>query len=446
MTDGNDDSLNLSIINTSEINSEDFGLFVDCLEETCQRNTLARKKTAKSRDRQRSKKSARTSLNQTTAFERDDYYAPLRSSSSCYSVNDGLDDSVATVVDHSVNEVDVSYINEMFSSLFPYLSEDVSTQLLEDSDHEAPREKTNAAGKKTEVQQLQAKGEAYVQRANGGKDDRKFKKPYTPPKLRVQPRRAPAERMNQTTNEAREKMYSSMSTLSLHESESDSNSKQSSDDLSDHLSAMKVRDRVSFFNETIKSMREPRTPPVSTPSTSSDDERALQRQRSKRTFQQNRDYFEKIFRERMVREKAARQQSAVEAEANKKLAAPKAEKALAANGEMTNGRVAGAQIYAQTKNLLERIQYLVAVVKSLDEHRSEKINLKRLKKHLLFFRDCSHKFQSVCLDFDERFLSELERNVVAAEELLYSALKPYMQKVADSPLDSHCGTLDLFYI
>lgn len=452
MSDSEEDYLDQSIINTSAFCSDDLNLFVDCLTEICHRNTsinIKTKKNIRSRERQRHKKNHRSALNKTTAFENDEQYMALRSSSSCFSLNESVTDTTLSSINQSSNECDVSCISEQFNDIFAYFSEDVVTDktLFEDSDESreiiSPRssreeKKTTAPPKRVQMTELQTKSRLILRKIADNEDDTKFKKPFEvaekiDKKIQLE-KNVPSdlaksdERLNRTSielNGGREKTYSSMSTLSLHESDSDTNSKRSSHDVNENQLPMKVRDRISYFNETIKSIQEAKSSSVSTPSTSEDDEeRTLQRQKSKRRFQENRNYFEKMFKERMLREAILRRND----DENKKKSKSKIVEQKYENDELnqidySNEKLNAIRTYVQTKYLLERIQYLIKAITNMDEKRLEKMNLKLLKKFLIFIRDCSYKCQSVCFEIGENFLSDFEMNVLSAEELLISALK-----------------------
>lgn len=448
-------SFNTSVIDTSSFRAEDFALFMDCLENI---GTTADKvkKTRKSRSRaQRAKAGdAGAALNKTTGFDLGGKRWAPSYFSSCYNLNDAPDHNVScSTINHTINDdINASVVSEKFNlnDVFAYFEEDFDKTRFEDSDSnddsskaiDTEKEKvTKNAVKEKPVRSARPKRVAHEVKSktmlapipSSSESEREtsvFKRPVALPLARkiIAAAKKPDgklttgidvadNRLNRTVDDAHVKQpqrYSSASTLSLHESDSDSVAKKTTatNDATSYV-APSVRDKISFFNQTISERSSSPAPPTmpSTPLTSEDDEFQFQRQKSQRKFQQKREFFEKIFSERFA---------GGEAPSSCKSNAP-ASKAL--TQEQNIDKLEAVETYVQTKYLLERIQLLIKAIMNMDEAQLNKMDLKKLKKFLLFIRDCSYNCQQVCFEISENFLTDFEKNVMSAEELLFSALK-----------------------
>lgn len=499
--DLNDISFNTTV-DTSSFRAEDFALFMDCLENIGTKNGSAIdkvKKTRKSRSRAHRPKDneVTAALNKTTGCELGvKNWAPSYFSS-CYSLNEvpahnqsAMVDVTCSTIDQTINdEHDSSVIGDRFNlnEVFAYFNEDFDKTRFEDSDSaddgckmaDAKVGKENVAKpipKEKPVRSARPKRVAHdvknktmlapiLSSSESERETATFKRPNALPlgrKIIAASRKPNAtastgndavdNRLNRTVNDAYVKQpqrYSSASTLSLHGSDSDSVEKRiTAIDGEKTYVAPSVRDKISFFNQTFS---ERSTSPAtqsamsasSAPSASEDEEFQFQRQKSKRKFQQNREFFEKVFSKRV---------NSNEQNIERNTKAPKSQ---ANSQEQKINKLEAVEAYVQTQYLLERIQLLVKAISKMDEAELEKIDLKQLKKFLLFIRDCSYNCQQVCSDISENFLTDFERNVMSAEELLFSALKAVHmpQKVVESSagfffycLSAKCANFHLIHL
>lgn len=470
-------SSNMSIIDTSSFQAEDLDIYIDCITKLCKSNAATPstaykvKKTRKSRARtHRSKNGDAAALNKTTGC---DYgakgWAPSYFSS-CYNLNDdavldrsALANTTCSTINQTINDdIDNSVGLERYTDIFAYFDADVvpdKTLLESDSDNKDvvetqrtyPKEnpKRSTRPKCVTHKSIEIKGQSKAIHGSGKMDresamfkvpnavalERKIIAGAQKPSGKVSTSNdVSAKRLNRTMNDANVKQtqrYSSASTLSLHESDSDSVANQNTADDDISKISSNVRDKISFFNQaTIERSSSPATP--SAPSAFEDEEYQFQRQKSKRKFQQNRNFFEKIFSERF----SMRDQSSG--------ATSNAPKSQASNKEQYVNKLDAVQVYVQTQYMLERIQSLIKAISKLDDTRLDKMDLKKLKKFLLFIRDCSYNCQQVCTDISKNYLTDFEKNVMSAEELLYSALKAvHIPKVVIAP-HSCCVTTNIY--
>lgn len=461
-------SFNTSVIDTSSFRAEDFALFMDCLENIGATADKV-KKTRKSRSRAHRTK-AGEALNKTTGSDLGAKRWAPSYFSSCYNLNDAPDHNAlanitCSTINHTINDdIDASVVSEKFNlnDVFAYFEEDFDKTRFEDSDSNDDTDKAIEAGKgnptknapkeksmrNARPKRVEAKSKPMLapipSSSESERETSMFKRPVALPLARkiIAAAKKPDgkldtgndvadNRFNRTADDANAKQpqrYSSASTLSLHESDSDSVAKKTTatNDATTYV-APSVREKISFFNQTISERSSSPAPPTtSTPSTTEDDEFHFQRQKSQRKFQQKREFFEKIFSERF---------NGGEPASDRKSNAPTSKPLTQ---EQNIDKLEAIETYVQTKYLLERIQLLIKAISNMDEAQLNKMDLKKLKKFLLFIRDCSYNCQQVCFEISENFLTDFEKNVMSAEELLFSALKAvHMQQKVEETLCVH---------
>lgn len=461
MSVSNDESFNTSVINTSSFRDGDLEMFLDCLEELCKKNDEPVKVKKSNRPRTRGSRT-KNRLNKTTSFNSVEKFLPPHFSS-CADFQATNDQSVINDTFSSINttnfscpdaDANASCISEQFNDIFAYFNEDIVTDKTlfdDDYEHDTPEacEKENIANNllklsihpkriDREANELQSKSKSILnsiklnndlvaQEAFQKNKVKDLEKQILFGSQNPSGKLTSNVRLNKTVCEplqSRPHSYSSASTLSLHDSDSSDFVFKKPTNID--ISTKNVKEKISFFNETIATERHNSVSP-SIPSTPEDEDYQFQRQRSKRTFQQNRDFFEKMFKERFERESEQKSIQNLNLTVAKDL--PKnpnnnnnnVAKAVANN--KYNEKLYAVQTYVQTQYLLERIQKLLKAISNLEEQQLSKMNLKSLKKFLIFIRDCSYKCQEVCNNISEHFLTDFEKNVMSAEELLYSALK-----------------------
>lgn len=239
-------------------------------------------------------------------------------------------------------------------------------------------------------------------------------------------------------------VLSTSSTASLHDSDSDTIT------FKKPASAVKsgnVRSKVAFFSDHSSSDRSSSTSPSIQSAMSDDDDFQFQRTQSKRNFKRNRDFFESFFKDKKSDQSVNDVPTHSGAGGEKNLTHDVAKNVTFFREVNTNDneiqidaheKLKAVQTYVQTQYLLERIERLVSAISNLDEIRLSSMNLKLLKKFLTFIRDCSYNCTEVCNNISENFLTDFEKNVMSAEELLYSALKDAHSAQV------HRNSLDLF--
>lgn len=484
--DGN--SFNTTVVDTSSFRAEDFALFMDCIENigTNQAAIDKKKKTRKSRSRAHHTKDGDTvaTLNKTTGcYLGGKRWAPSYFSS-CYNLNDAMANDqnplaniTCSTINQTINDdIDASVVAEPFNlnEVFAYFNEDFDKTRFEDSDSNddsckafsvdvekenvgknVPKEKpmrtarskriiTHDAKSKTMLAPIQSSSESEretvtFKRPNAVPLGRKIIAAAKKPNAKSTPSNNGAvNRLERTMNDAQVKQtqrYSSASTLSLHSHEdSDTVAKKNStvNDIDGYV-APNIRDKISFFNQTINECSAAPSPATSSvPSASEDEGYEFQRQKSKRNFQKKREFFEKIFSERFS-----------DAEQSSSGHTTNVAKSQVKTKEQCIDKLEAVETYVQTKYLLERIQLLIKAISNMDESQMDKLNLKKLKKFLLFIRDCSYNCQQVCFDISEHFLTDFEKNVMSAEELLFSALKAvHMQQKVEPTETTKCANFN----
>lgn len=220
------------------------------------------------------------------------------------------------------------------------------------------------------------------------------------------------------------------STASLHDSDSDT--KPIFKKPFDIFNRGNVRSKVAFFSDHSSSERSSSASP-SIQSVSDDDEYQFQRTQSKHRFRKNCDFFENFFKDKTSDPSASSDTSTlpIEKRENKSIVNNQTSKnderpqkiAIDPTKIDPHEKLMAVQTYVQTQHLLERIQRLISAISNLDEKRLSTMNLKLLKKFLTFIRDCSYNCTEVCNSISQHVLTDFEKNVMSAEELLYSALK-----------------------
>lgn len=238
-------------------------------------------------------------------------------------------------------------------------------------------------------------------------------------------------------------VHSSSSTASLHDSDSDTIFKKPQA----VPKSGNVRSKVAFFNDHSSSERSSSaSPSVPSSATSDDEEFQFRRTKSKRDFKRNRDFFENFFKDK-PHDQSISDTSTLRAE-TKLNNEPKRngnfrQQNVNANEIDVYEKLQAVQTYVQTQYLLERIQRLVTAISDLDGQRLSSMNLKLLKKFLTFIRDCSYSCTEVCNTISQNVLTDFEKNVMSAEELLYTALKNAhsVQVQSNNANTSNCGRI-----
>lgn len=225
-------------------------------------------------------------------------------------------------------------------------------------------------------------------------------------------------------------VVSTSSSASMHDSDSDTATFKKPFNVA--INRGNVRSKVAFFNDHSTSERSSSASP-SIQSTSDDDDYQFRRTQSKHKFQQNCNFFEKFFKDNHDHSILDTSTIRTAEMTGKTVEKKQIEKKFTVESEKIKNDMAkpinvheklkAVQTYVQTQYLLERIQRLVAAISSLDEKRLKSMNLRLLKKFLTFIRDCSYNCTEVCNTISQHVLTDFEKNVMSAEELLYSALK-----------------------
>lgn len=222
-------------------------------------------------------------------------------------------------------------------------------------------------------------------------------------------------------------VHSTSSTASLHDSDSDTAFKKPFD----IVRHGNVRNKVEFFSDHSSTERSSSASPSIQSVSDDDSEYQFQRNQSKHRFMKNRDFFENFFKDKQ-NDQSLLDTSTYTIENNKIIQNdidPKKINETSKSAQIVtmqidpHEKLKAVQTYVQTQYLLERIQRLVTAITHLDENRLSSMNLKLLKKFLTFIRDCSYNCTEVCNSISQNVLTEYEKNVMSAEELLYSALK-----------------------
>lgn len=352
-------------------------------------------------------------------------------------------------------------INSEFDQIFAYFDQDVTTNDLMISDDDefessnidlsklilhSTNERENIAcnfekmpltdiktkskkkpSQRQETKDVQTKSKTIlnkIQQFNGMQPINKVGK--SPIVLQRQPKQQPQR------NQVRPgSSFSTSSTVTLHDSDSDTTFKKPFD----VVNKGNVRNKVAFFNDATATERSSSASP-STQSTSDDDEYQFRRTQSRRNFQRNCDFFENFFKDKNDPDQSVIDTSTFrigkheisgtqfyDGNFMKMSSNDDYEHANDENRLDPHEKLKAVRTYVQTQFFLQRIQLLVAKVSELDEKKLNLMNLKLFKKFLTRIRDCSYKCTEVLNTIGENVLTDFERNSMSAEELLYTALK-----------------------
>lgn len=231
--------------------------------------------------------------------------------------------------------------------------------------------------------------------------------------------------------------YSGSSTVVVSDSESDSIGGMPFD----MIDCGNVKRKVALFNDHSNSERSS-SATQSINSVLSDDDDA----RCK--FRENREYFEKFFKGQqttMAEKETAKpthEQIKPMLQRSQPIAVPNAQRA--SDSIDPYERLEAIQTYVQTKYFVGRIQRVALAFSRCNENRMSTMNLMRLHKFLVFIRDCTLMCNDICNDIGTRILTDMERNDMSAEELLFSALKSaYTYQVTIRSPAQECAVLDI---
>lgn len=443
MASFSENMLNMSVVNTSAIHGDDFDMFLDCLEELYKNKGTDDDKKRKSRKTKRSKNGKMPKQKDTQAGV-DDTFQPVVS-------HDNLEESVINSTHSTMdtsqwspNDTLLTVNSEQLNNIFAYFEQDVATdEFLSDDlpdNHEnnsdeltsnftnlkiATDHGDNVSSSEEPVEKEQIPAEDAVRTKNHSILDKinQFNHVEPPTNFGAKALHRVKAKPSADTESHR---LSSASTSSVHDSNIDLTFKKPKD----VIDAGTVKRKVVFFSDPI--VTELRSPSIHSLSQSEDEDYEFKRTQSKRQFHKNRDFFENYFKSKTDAVSVKSTQSAPTGSFDRQTKhqfAAHSEQNLCKQTENhcsdidPNEKLQAVQTYVQTKYLLERIQRLVAAISSLDEKRLSTMNLKLLKKFLTYIRDCSYNCTDVCDKISEHFLTDFERNVMSAEDLLISALR-----------------------
>lgn len=467
MASFDEEYLNTSVVNTSSIQDGDYDMFLDCLEELYKPKKIDKTKMAK-----RSKKPPSNGNNnritgtpkpielthsidssRISSSEKSQEHSPSRD----FSVNQ-------TCMSFSDLSANMTQISEQFSEIFAYFDQDVTssennfddlyaemTSKLGDStsdkenfannlDHPIVPNPLNGYSntfakphaKNTDTKDIQCKSINIletIRKFNEAAKIDEMAQQITPNLVQIPTKRKIERndrRLSRTFDETNRKpsrptswATSTASTVSLHDSDSDNTAIQKPFDC---LNTVNVKGRIAFFSDSFTERSSSVT--SSMQSASDDDDYQFQRTESIRKFHKNRNFFENYFNDKADKQFQTVPQPLIEKPSNDLKSCKQTDtKSFVACDIDASEKLKAVQTYVQTQYLLERIQRLVVAISHLDEKRLSSMNLNMLKKFLTFIRDCSYTCTEVCYDISENFLTDFEKNVMSAEELLYSALK-----------------------
>lgn len=415
--------LNTSIVSDiSALNDGDFNMIVEDL--LCKPKKLKRQKKLYHRSKMQAAQSV----------------PALNAATDLFQTYDELDVGNATfsatnTSNLSFNDTYATINSDQFENIFAYFDQDVTTDNLlfsDESDDESqhiqpPIERDNVANNPQNIhfnEKSKSKKKQSMQRQDTKDIQNKSKAILN----KIQQFNDAAEPMQPIVgtrpSHSQNRPDSALSTASttiLHDSDSDTIFKKPNGMVRNG----NVRCKVAFFSDHSSSDRSSSASP-SIQSASDDDEYQFQRTKSKRDFKRNRDFFENFFKVK------PHDQSEIDTSIlpNKSLtnhlkSNDENFREQASNTEPIDAheKLMAVQTYVQTQYLLERIQRLVTAISNLDEKRLSSMNLRLLKKFLTFIRDCSYNCTEVCNTIGQHVLSDFEKNVMSAEELLYKALR-----------------------
>lgn len=369
-----------------------------------------------------------------------------------FNANDEHEESAVNATFSAANTSYLSAFNdtcttigdEQFENIFAYFDQDVNTSklLLSDDDSDDFNDDERHIGVSIERENITDNLQNLLL---GSKSKPKKKQTYRPKTRDIQNTSKailnriqqfngiePIKSVGTTPSQSRpvsmlSTIASEGSTASLHDSDSDT--KPIFKKPFDIVNRGNVRSKVAFFSDHSSSERSSSASPSIQ---SDDDEYQFQRTQSKHRFQKNCDFFENFFKDKQTDVNASNTSTLrIEKKDNKSVASNQTSKnderpqkiAIDPMKIDPHEKLMAVQTYVQTQYLLERIQRLTSAISNLDEKRLSTMNLKLLKKFLTFIRDCSYNCTEVCNSISQHVLTDFEKNVMSAEELLYSALK-----------------------
>lgn len=434
-----EDIMNTSVVDTSAIQGGDFEMFLDCLEELCKTNTDDKKRKSKKHKRPKTGKISQQKQN----------YSNISELFQTMELNDkfeenAIDSTFSTVntSQWSANDTAMSANSEKYTNIFAYFDQDATTDELLLSDNSFD-EQNNYCDQSQSLPICVVTNDAtesnYLKNSKKNSSNIQTKEIQTKSKSilskiqqfnRIEPK--PEIIKQKTPSKIAPKLDKVPSLSSLHGSDNEFVFKKPYDVVDNG----NVKRKVVFFSDHSSTERSSSESP-STQSCSDDETIQFQRSQSKRKFHQNRDFFEKYFNGKTdanrVKSLPSTSTSTSSLDKIDETTSMFIDSRLCKQNDMhasdidPNEKLQAVQTYVQTKNLLERIQRLVVAITSLDEKRLNSMNLKLLKKFLTFIRDCSYKCTEVCNEISGNFLTDFEKNVMSAEELLFSALRMAQQ-------------------
>lgn len=313
----------------------------------------------------------------------------------------------------SLNDTFATINNEQFENIFAYFDEEVTTNDLlvsDDSDSDGGQNSKKASSATNrETKEIQNKSKAILDKIHTFNV--------------VKPRNNAEKSINRMRkSHIQNRPFSTLSTsstASLHDSDSDTVFKKPGS----VVRKGHVQNKVAFFSDQSASDGSTCASPC-IQSVSDDDEYQFRRTKSKHEFKQNRDFFENYFKDKHDQSMVDTSLVCTENHPHAKMEKNVKQTALATDHPIdAHDKLDAVRTYVQTKCLLERIQRLVTSISNLDEERLSSMNLQLLKKFLTFIRDCSYQCTQVCNSISQNVLTDFEKNVMSAEELLFSALK-----------------------
>lgn len=450
--DSLDNTMNTSIVNTSALQGGDFDMFLDCLDELCKNKTEDKRRKSR---RQKRSKLTKPSPSKTSHKMHSNFNELFQNLS--LNEQQQLDESMS-VMDSTMNtsqwspnQTTMTVNSEQLNNIFAYFDQNCTADALLLSDDsfeehhnarpsEAPQLPKTDLPKKRESKARMEK----VQNAKGQKNEIRSKSQSILNKIQmfngVEPKTESVKRPLPSIlpPKAKEGMqrYSSASTCKLSDSDNEFVFKKPFDVVDNG----NVRRKVNYFTDPSSSSDRSSSASPSSQSLSDDEIGKFERTQSQRKFSQKRIFFENYFKGKSNDSKPL-QSTSSDSESSSSLEKEPMHSMTFTDGMNTHNKNARKQIdvhatnidpneklkavqtYVQTKHLLERIQYLVSSISNLDEQRLCNMNLKLLKKFLTFIRDCSNRCTEVCNEISDNFLTDFEKNVMSAEDLLVSAMK-----------------------
>lgn len=466
MTSQLEEYMNTSIVNTNTIEENDFHMLLDCLEELDRlKKTSASKRKIKRSKRTKSELRKFQSQPQMAQLHLDEAWSPNKTATG-NTFDGNVADSPCVSSNVSFND---TFNSDQLQEIFAYFDQDVSTtdllqsdDSLDELDKESNENGVNVApiivncvekkppqipttksmmiaaaatpagiskkcqAKKSHSLEMAAnkpndilaiinqfnRVELNTAKSNDTVDTMKKDFKFVV-KTDVNKRNVGTE-MKKRACVDRVSTYSGASTVTMSDSENDEMNKPF-----DVIDSGSVKQKVAFFNDHSSSERGSSTSPSTYSDIFSEDDFV------KDKFKQNRDYFEKFFRGQPSTQVKPCQAALAQTKPTN----------MAHSKNMPEQidpyeRLKAVQTYVQTKYFLERIQRLALTFSKLDENRMSTMNLKRLHQFLVLIRDCTFKGNAICENIGQEILTDVEKNVMSAEELLFSAMKmAHLQQV-----------------